>query len=369
MKKIKKIYFVLLAVIALALALPFSVSAESLEDGKTVFGENFTLESGKILDGDLNVVGGVVTIESRAVVNGSVFVLGGVVDIDGTVQGDLTVIGGTVTLENNAVIEGDLFSPAGFIDQEEGSVIQGTTNRSWDIPWMDVDFPEIYQPRVLPMPGMRFFPLLKIAEKFAKTLVFVGLAAIMLLIMPKATEEMTLALVRKPWHILGYGALTALVMVVGGILLSLTICLIPVVVLVGLAFGLAMLAGWLALGYEIGKRMAGIFKTTWHPVVSATLGNLVLYLLAISLDLIPCLGGFLVFMATLFGLGMAVVTLFGSKPYPRPEQTPAEEETVLLVDRTEAESLEPEPAQTDEPASGDVDTDEMDIGKEDQKDQ
>jgi hypothetical protein len=360
MKKITKFSFALLAVILLALALPFSVSAAPQENGKTVFGENYTLESGKILDGDLNVIGGVVEIENNAVVNGNVFILGGVVDIDGTVQGDLSVIGGTVSLEENAVIEGNLYAPAGFINQDEGAVVQGQTSHSWDVPWTEVNFPEVYRPRLLPMPGMRFFPILAFAETLATTLVFVGLGALMLLIMPKATEKMTEALIAKPWHMLGYGALTAAVMLFGGLLLSITICLIPVVILVGLAFTLAMLAGWLALGYEVGKRMAGIFKTTWHPVVSGILGNLVLYLLAVGLnEIIICLGPFLVFLATLFGLGMSVVTLFGTKAYPRPEMVEDEGETVLLVDGDSAEAEEPttyaDEPMTTEPEAFDLD--------------
>ncbi len=371
MKKIRKATFVFLAVILLALALPMSVSAAPIKNGKTVFGENYTLESGKILDGNLNVIGGVVDIESDAVVNGSVFVLGGVVDIDGTVQGDLTVIGGTVTLEGNARIEGSLHAPAGFINQDEGAVVQGQVNRSWDMPWSEMDFPQIYPPRLLPMPGMRIFPILAFAETLAETLIFVALGALMLLVIPKATEKMTQALVTKPWHMLGYGALTAAVMIFGGILLSITICLIPVVILVGLAFSLAVLAGWLALGYEVGKRMAGIFKTTWHPVVSGILGNLALYLLAVGLsEIIVCIGPFLVFVAMLFGLGMSVTTLFGTKDYPRPESTETEDAPVLLVDGTGEEAVASgERAQTveeapEEDASEQVASDEMNTDEE-----
>lgn len=162
----------------------------------------------------------------------------------------------------------------------------------------------------------------------------------MLLVMPKATEVMTDALIAEPWHILGYGALTALVMLIGGLILTITICLIPVVIIVGLAFALAILAGWLALGYELGKRIAAsIFNASWHPVISAAVGNLVLFLIAKSLDLIPCLGGFLVFVAMIFSLGMAVVTLFGTKPYPRKDDAVGKDQVVLFESKeTEAKA-------------------------------
>jgi hypothetical protein len=152
---------------------------------------------------------------------------------------------------------------------------------------------------------------------------------------------MTEALLAQPWSVLGFGALTAVVMVFGGIILTVTICLIPLVIVAGLAVALGILAGWLALGYELGKRMASdIFKTEWHPVLSAVLGNLVLYLLALGLGLIPCLGGFLVFVAMLFALGISVVTLFGARPFPRTPKESVEAEKVVLKSGETAEEAD-----------------------------
>jgi hypothetical protein len=129
-----------------------------------------------------------------------------------------------------------------------------------------------------------------------------------------------------------------------------TICLIPVLILIGLTFALAILIGWLALGYELGQRISNtIFKTTWHPVLSAALGNLLLYLVAKGVGLIPCLGGFLVFIAMLFSLGMTVVTLFGTYPYPRSTNDVDADQPVVLFERER--SAETEPPTIDEPES------------------
>ncbi len=334
MKKNNKLFYILAIVLVAALIFPTNVYAAPVTGGRTIFGESYTLNSGEILDGDLNVFGGVVDIQSGAVVTGNMFVLGGVVTVDGTIEGDLTAIGGTVSLGSNAVIEGNLTSPASYINQSQGATIEGDTIQGWDIPWTNMQIPEINPPQAINPPSFRILPTVtSIARGIGELLVLVALGALMLLIMPKPADVMTKALTTQPWHILGYGALTALVMLVGGIMLTLTICMIPIVVLVGLAFGLAMLVGWLALGYELGKRMAsGIFKTSWHPVLAAVLGNLVLFLLARGLALIPCLGAFLVFVAALFGLGMVIVTLFGTKPYPRDEQLVEGEQEVLNAD-------------------------------------
>lgn len=342
MKKIRTFSTLLALVIILSLAFPMAASAAPIEDDRTVFGSEYTLESGRILDGNLYVIGGVVDIEEDAAVNGDVFVLGGLVSIDGTIQGNLTVVGGTVTLEENAVIEGDLISPASYINRKQGAVVEGNQMEGWNIPWTGIEFPRVSRPGPITMPGIQIVPFItRLGRAAAFTLVLLGLAALMLLIMPQATETMTKALIVQPWAVLGFGALTALVMVVGGIILTITICLIPLVILAGLTVALGVLAGWLALGYELGKRMASdIFKTEWHPVLAAVLGNLVLHLLAKGLGLIPCLGAFLVFVAMLFALGMSVVTLFGGKPFPRTPKEPAEAEIVVLKTDQEAEEAD-----------------------------
>ena len=110
--------------------------------------------------------------------------------------------------------------------------------------------------------------------------------------------------------------------------------MIPVVILAGMAVALAGLVGWLNLGYELGKKISeSLFKAKWHPVLSAAIGNLVLYLIAAGLDLIPCLGGFLVLIAALFGLGTTVVTLFGTNAFPRGTGNKIEEKILLFEDK------------------------------------
>jgi cytoskeletal protein CcmA (bactofilin family) len=346
MNKIKWFSLTFAIVLAIALVFPTTVSADSLPDGRTIFGDSFTLNSGEILDGDLSVFGGVVEIQSDATVKGSVFVLGGVVTINGTIEGDMTVIGGTVTLEENTLIKGNLTSPASYINRMPGAVVEGNSVEGLNFPGLNIDIPAIPDPQITPQPIVQVVPTITgIARTIGMLLVMVSLGALMLLIMPKSVETMTSALVARPWHVLGFGALTGLVMIVGGVILALTICLIPVVVLVALAVGLATLAGWLVLGYELGKRIAsGIFHAEWHPVLTAAIGNLVLYLLSRGLTEIPCLGSFLVVVAALFGLGTAVVTLFGTKPYPQMGAADQNGQEVLTI---EAEPTAAEPAAED----------------------
>lgn len=335
MKKTQKLFLLILVLTLMTFSLPNQVSAAPLEDDRTIFGENYTLESGRILDGDLNVIGGVVEIEKDAQVNGNVNVVGGLVTIDGIILGDLTAVGGTVNLNENAVIKGNLVSPASYINRDPGATVEGDQIQNWRIPWTGFNIPEFDPRGNFIRPETRIITAAtRIGRGIAFSLILTALGALLLLMMPKSTQVMTAALESQPWVMLGYGALTAFVMLIGGIILSITICLIPVVILAGMAVALAVLVGWLTLGYELGKKISeSLFKATWHPVLSAAIGNFLLYLIAAGLDLIPCLGGFLVLIAALFGLGTTVVTLFGTNAFPRGTGNKNEEKILLFEEK------------------------------------
>ena len=67
-------------------------------DGRVVFGQSFTLQSGQTLDGDLVVFGGEATIEENATVKGNVVIIGGSLTMNGSATGDAVVIGGLMTM-------------------------------------------------------------------------------------------------------------------------------------------------------------------------------------------------------------------------------------------------------------------------------
>ena len=352
MKKYTKTLSVLAIVLLAALIFPTSVQAAPPEDGRTIFGESYTLKTGETLEGDLNVFGGVVQILDGATVTGNLLVVGGVVTVDGTIQGNLTAVGGTVSLTGTALIQGNLVSPGSYVNIDDGATIQGDIIQGWTLPNTTFEIPDTPSPQVIQTPSHSILSIFtRIAREVGQLLAMVALGALLLLILPKPVEVMTQSLRAQPWTMLGFGALTAVVMVIGGVILSLTICLAPVVVLAGLAFGLAILAGWLTMGYEIGKQMASsIFKSSWHPVLAAVIGNLVLYILARSLWMIPCLGWTIVILVALFGLGMAMVTLIGTNPYPRPEAANKPEQELLTFeeDNTDADESEISVAEQDE---------------------
>jgi hypothetical protein len=350
MKKIYLVSILLTAFLLAAFAFPSEVSADSLDDSKVVVGESYTLESGRILEGDLNVLGGVVEIQKDASVNGNLFVLGGQVTIDGTINGNLVAVGGSVSLEGHAVINGDVVSPGSHISREPGAVIQGNETSNYIMPWDSFEGTiirdrEYFQPRttgVVPI-------LTRVGRFIGMTFLMVALGGLLLLLLAKPAQVMSQAVLSEPWQILGYGALTALAAFVAIPLLSITICLIPLAILVGFAVGLATLMGWLVLGYALGQKVVeDVFKSTWHPALTAVFGNFILFLIAGGLDLIPCLGGLLNLILLMFALGIGATTLFGTKPFPRTAVFNEGKQIILSEETIEPVTIVDEP--DDEPS-------------------
>ena len=308
-----------------------------LED-RTIIGETYTLENNRILNGNLNVIGGVVDIEETATVNGNLFVLGGLVTIDGTIKGDLTAIGGTINLSDTAILEGDLISPVSYISINQGAQILGEETNQWVFPSVGLEqFSNLQTQNYTPKTYSAISVLTQIGKYLTYTLVLFALGALLLLILPKSANRMAAAIENKPWDLIGYGTLTTVVMF-SVLFLSITICLIPFVLLVSLVYMTALLVGWLTLGYLLGKQITnGIFNKTWHPVLTGAFGNLILYLIALGVSQIPCVGWFPVFIAMLFGLGMVVATLFGTYSYPRIPCKENELEPVVLFDKPSSE--------------------------------
>jgi hypothetical protein len=119
------------------------------------------------------------------------------------------------------------------------------------------------------------------------------------------------------------GLLTLVVTPALFLVLAITIILIPLGLIGLLIFGLALLFGWIALGLDMGNRMATLFHTQWSTPVSAGLGTLVLSLvvnLALVVTgewwwLLCCVGLPLVGVLMMVGLGGVVASKFGTAVY------------------------------------------------------
>jgi hypothetical protein len=98
-----------------------------------------------------------------------------------------------------------------------------------------------------------------------------------------------------------------------------TLILIPVAVLVVFVGALALVLAWLfgiiALGNEVGERFTQSINQTWAPVFTAGFGTFLLMLVGGAIGEIPCIGWLFVALVGLVGIGAAVLTRFGTRPF------------------------------------------------------
>ncbi len=95
-------------------------------------------------------------------------------------------------------------------------------------------------------------------------------------------------------------------------------CLLAIAGVAGVVLMLlGLLAGWLALGAALGRRMLALqLQRGLHPVLAAAAGCLMLTLTFVAGGTVPVLGGLftlLAICAVLAGLGAAAATRFGTR--------------------------------------------------------
>jgi len=334
MKQIYKL--ITLLVLAALAALPTgAVHASGLTDGRVIFGDSFTLESGDTLTGDLVVFGGNVKIEADAEVEGDMVVIGGNVTLDGEIEKSAVIIGGAVNLGEGSVIEGDLVTVGGALTRAEGSQVEGEVITN--IPAPNVNIPEIQIPEspAVPnpptpvQPGIKFDfdPLGDLIRLLSTTMAVALLAMLASLFLQPQIERVSQAVVSQPVVTGSVGLLVAVLAPVILVILAITIILIPVVVLAAAALALAWLFGLIAIGAEVGERFARAVNQTWAPPLTAGFGTFLTMLIVGGIGLVPCVGWLVPSLLAMLGIGGVTLTMFGSRMYPHtpaPAAPPAE---------------------------------------------
>lgn len=288
----------LLATPTAALAAPI---VEPDPDDIVIFGSNYTLLAGESIEGSLVVFGGNATVEAGATVNGDVFVVGGNVNLNGTVMDNVVVIGGNLDLGPTAVVNGDLVNPGGNITRDPSAQVLGSQvdevglgdfreyRRHWGDMWVG-----------------------RVWSVF-QTLAVTAVALLLALFIPGHIRRTADTIAARPAASGGLGLLT-LVATPFVLLITLITCVLPAFIFVLVVA--ACLYGWVALGYELGRRFTVAMKLSWSPVVETTAGTFGLSILAGLLGLIPCIGWLGGLALGSIGLGATVLSRFGTLEEP-----------------------------------------------------
>jgi cytoskeletal protein CcmA (bactofilin family) len=298
-----------------------------LLDGRVIFGDNFTLESGDTLTGDLVVFGGNVTVEEDAIIEGDAVVIGGNVTLDGIVEGSMVIVGGSAQMGETSVVEGDLVTVGGSLTRDPGSEVEGDVVTN--IPAPDIQIPDVPSPPRVPdvpippsppsPPGFNFnFDPVGDFLGMLVTAVSVSLLAMLAsLFLQPQIERVSQAIVGQPVIAGSFGLLTGVMAPVVLVILAVTIILIPVALLAVLVLALAWLFGLIAIGTEVGERFTRAISQTWAPPLTAGLGTFLMMIVVGGVGLVPCIGWLATSLVALLGIGGVALTLFGSRSYPQ----------------------------------------------------
>ncbi len=371
--------FVVLLLVGGALLFPaLSVKADASpppDDGTVVWNEDYKLEEGEEVGGDLVVFNGDVTLEADSWVQGSTVIWNGDANVHGQIQADLVVMSGNISLDETAHIYGDVVCGLNCdLERKSGARVEGDIIEG--LPFRGFRF-ENGPPEPTPSPvpfyvsGVRraFEWMLRLIRGVFTALVISVMGGLVALIWPRELDRVGETVFSDPLPSAGIGLLTAIAALALVVTLAITICLSPVALLLALAVGVAGLFGWVAVGAEVGRRLLRSLRsssTDLEPMWAAGLGTLLITVLSLGLSAALCLaplGWLLTTALILLGLGAVALTRFGTRPYtpgqlhrsparpPEPTPPPPPTETHAAGP---AESIEP----FEEPLESEADEDE-----------
>ena len=348
-------YFVLLVTLVILL-IPGTAFAKDFQDDRVVAGGIFTLESGETLDGSLIVFGGTAAVEQEALVEGDAVVFGGILTIDGVVEGNVVGVGGVVNLKENAIVEGDLTTVAATSNREPGAQVYGQVITGFESPALTLfpdtfDFPNTFT-QFEPIFNPVGFTLWRVIWFIFRTLLWGALAALVAMFLPNPTTRTSQSIVKQPVMAGGVGLLTIVVTPIILLLLAITCILSPISLLGVLALVVAWAFGRIAIGLEIGNRIAKTFDRDWPVPLAAGVGTFGLALVVDSVGtFIPCVGWLIPTLVGLFGLGGVVLTRFGTQAYPAEDEVIDVEEAPFpaeIIEPAEAPALEDQDQPSDD---------------------
>jgi hypothetical protein len=320
MRKMRKIY-ALLALLALVMLL-FPVTALAagassqgistpLKGDKVVFGGTFTLNENEILDGNLFILGGTVSLGTNSQVTGDVLLIGGDLSVDGRVGGNISILGGNLALQTNANVQRDVNLFGGNLNRAAGAQIGGRINQGPNGP-IEITLPGGVR---VPEVNVNTTPVFQAMWLLLRAFAVAAIAIVVTLFAPQPIKRVAQTAITQPLISGGLGVLTVIVAPFVLIILTLTIVLIPVTMLSILALALMVIYGWVAIGTEIGKRLAEVIHRDWALPVSAGLGTLLMTLVVDWVGQIWCVGWMFPALVGAIGLGAVLLSRFGTQAY------------------------------------------------------
>lgn len=296
----RKLLTLLLAVMAISLS---ACQEGGLYTGNLVLEGEHHIAEGQRLVGVVIMMDGNIVLEQGAQIDGPVYMLDGRLEADGEINGDLALIGGELVLGPNAHIGGNLNLGGGKVERSPEATIAGqvVTGIGLQVPDRPTLFRETLREQ---LPSFLIQAIL---------LAFLAYLAVRWL--PRPVNRVAKAIVDHPLVSGAMGLLVGIVALVLLILMAFTIILIPVSLLSGALFILAVVFGWIAFGMALGRYLSKQLKWDLQPDWKAALGTLLFVFVMNLLSLIPFIEGIIPIVLAVTGLGAVFLTRFGLREF------------------------------------------------------
>ncbi len=279
-----------------------------LQGNQLFIGKSFKLDAGKIIKGDILGIGTDLTLKPGSLVEGNILLIGSSLEAGGIVKGDLNLFAGNSHLIKSAILDGSInhFFHHVVIDQD--AQVSGEIN-AFSFP----GFPTEQISGLISTAAEWFSPNRWFLWDFSRTLIIGVLTLLAVMLLKKPTLRVHTQIQTQPVISWGAGIFAALTIPIVTLILIITICLLPIGFLLLIAFALAYLFGWLAVGIVIGKLIQRWLRVQWSDEVQAFLGSLLFGLITSIIGWIPCIGWIFNFMVGCIGLGAVIITRFGTQ--------------------------------------------------------
>lgn len=268
--------------------------------------------------GFVDTTNNITTISNNVVIKknerlyGNITTVSGNVEVYGEVNGNITTATGNIVLKEGSKVRGNLTTALGKIDQNPRADVMGNITRANGI-------------RVGSGNGVVFdrsyansFPD-RLFNSFAQMLGLFAVIVIILCIFPQNLQKMLKAFNIEPGRVVVVGILGWIFFVP---VLVFSVITIVGPLIVGLAGVAAVLIGTTIVSYLLGEKILELFhKPNENKITTAVAGLLVLWLASF----IPIAKVFIVLICSIIGMGVMLVTKFGTgRPWfpPRVTGTP-----------------------------------------------
>jgi hypothetical protein len=234
-------------------------------------------------------------------------------EVSGRITGDVVSLGGLVRLRDTAVINGNVQIPAGDLDRAALAHVDGQITKGADI------ISTITLPGGIRIPNinLNFNPFwygFSILSVLFGAFVWAALAALVVVLLPRQVVLTAQTFVSQPLIAGGLGLTTVILSPIFLVLTAITLIGIPLTLAGALLLALSWAFGIIALGTELGRRLAISLKQDWALAVSAAFGSFILSFVLGFLGMLPYVGWLGWAVVGVIGLGAVLLSRFGTRP-------------------------------------------------------